>query len=118
MALPPLNTADETALDAIIAVRPVWRSLKRAGAAVNLEANTLLHAGPAFDSPAEITKPIFNSACIAAVIDRLASSLSAAGEAIRNGEIICAVGGSGGTAQEDEDCIRAGIIAGGFSAIP
>ena len=27
----------------------------------------------------------------------------------RNGEIIGAVGGSGGTAQEDEDCARAGI---------
>ena len=33
----------------------------------------------------------------------------------RNGEIIGAVGGSGGTAQEDEDCSRAGINAGGFS---
>jgi len=33
----------------------------------------------------------------------------------RNGEIIGAVGGSGGTAQEDEDCSRAGIHAGGFS---
>ena len=88
MAPPPLNPADETALDAIIAVRPVWPSLKRAGAAVDLEANTLLHAGPAFDTPADITKPIFNSACIAAVIDRLASSFAAAGEAIRNGEIM------------------------------
>ena len=34
----------------------------------------------------------------------------------RNGEIIGAVGGSGGTAQEDEDCARAGIEAAGFSA--
>ncbi len=33
----------------------------------------------------------------------------------RNGEIIGAVGGSGGTAQEDEDCSRAGIATGGFS---
>ncbi|MDA1128367.1 MAG: heme-binding protein [Chloroflexi bacterium] len=33
----------------------------------------------------------------------------------RNGEIIGAVGGSGGTAQEDEDCCRAGIVAAGFS---
>ena len=33
----------------------------------------------------------------------------------RNGEIIGAVGGSGGTAQEDEDCCRAGINAAGFS---
>lgn len=33
----------------------------------------------------------------------------------KNGEIVGAVGGSGGTAQEDEDCSRAGINAGGFS---
>ena len=33
----------------------------------------------------------------------------------KNGEIIGAVGGSGGTSQEDEDCSRAGINAGGFS---
>ena len=34
----------------------------------------------------------------------------------RGGELIGAVGGSGGTAQEDEDAARAGIDAGGFSA--
>ena len=67
MTLPSLNAADETALAALIAVRPVWRSLKRAGDAVGLDPNTLLHAGPAFASAAEITRPIYNSACIAAV---------------------------------------------------
>jgi len=36
----------------------------------------------------------------------------------RNGEIVGAVGGSGGTSQEDEDCARAGISAGGFSERP
>ena len=34
----------------------------------------------------------------------------------RDGELIGAVGGSGGTAQEDEDCARAGIEGAGFSA--
>ena len=33
----------------------------------------------------------------------------------QNGEIIGAVGGSGGTGQQDEDCSRAGIKAAGFS---
>ncbi|HAA94232.1 MAG TPA: hypothetical protein DCE26_00890 [Dehalococcoidia bacterium] len=33
----------------------------------------------------------------------------------KNGEIVGAVGGSGGTAQEDEDCSRAGIVAAGLS---
>jgi uncharacterized protein GlcG (DUF336 family) len=33
----------------------------------------------------------------------------------QNGELIGAVGGSGGTGQQDEDCSRAGIKAAGFS---
>ncbi|MCE2462902.1 MAG: heme-binding protein [Dehalococcoidia bacterium] len=36
----------------------------------------------------------------------------------RNGELIGAVGGSGGTAQEDEDAARAGIEALGLSSSP
>ena len=36
----------------------------------------------------------------------------------RNGEIIGAVGGSGGPSQEDEDVARAGIEFAGFSAEP
>lgn len=36
----------------------------------------------------------------------------------RNAELIGAVGGSGGSAQEDEDAARAGIEAAGLSAAP
>ena len=36
----------------------------------------------------------------------------------RDGELVGAVGGSGGTGQEDEDCCRAGIEAAGLSAAP
>jgi uncharacterized protein GlcG (DUF336 family) len=36
----------------------------------------------------------------------------------RNGELVGAVGGSGGTAQEDEDSALAGIEAAGLSATP
>ena len=36
----------------------------------------------------------------------------------RDGELVGAVGGSGGTAQEDEDASRAGIEGAGFSATP
>ena len=36
----------------------------------------------------------------------------------RDGELVGGVGGSGGTAQEDEDCSRAGIEGAGFSATP
>ena len=38
--------------------------------------------------------------------------------AYRGGELVGAVGGSGGTAQEDEDAARAGIEAAGLSASP
>ena len=38
--------------------------------------------------------------------------------AYRGDELVGAVGGSGGTSQEDEDCSRAGINAGGFSEKP
>ena len=38
--------------------------------------------------------------------------------AVSKDDIIGAVGGSGGTSQEDEDCSRAGINAGGFSEKP
>ena len=36
----------------------------------------------------------------------------------RDGELVGAVGGSGGTAQEDEDASRAGIEGAGFAATP
>ena len=36
----------------------------------------------------------------------------------RNGELVGAVGGSGGTGQQDEDASRAGIEAAGLSASP
>ena len=36
----------------------------------------------------------------------------------RNGELVAAIGGSGGTSQEDEDCARAGIQALGLSERP
>ena len=36
----------------------------------------------------------------------------------RDGELIGAVGGSGGTGQQDEDAVRAGIEGAGFSVVP
>ena len=84
----PLTSAEEDgSLDAIVAVRPVWRSLRRAGEAVGLAPTTLLHAGPPFAAPSAITKPILNSACVAAVIEGVAADLDAAARAIRRGEI-------------------------------
>jgi hypothetical protein len=81
---------DAAALDAILAVRPVWRSLVPAREAVGLEPTTLLHAGPAFASPAEITRPVLNSAVVAAVFEGLAADFEAAEAMIRAGEIALA----------------------------
>ena len=84
----PLTPAEEDgALDAIVAVRPVWRSLRRASEAVGLASTTLLHAGPPFATPGAITKPILNSACVAAVVEGIAADLDAAARAIGRGEI-------------------------------
>lgn len=88
MSTAQLSLEDERALEAVIAVRPVWRSLVRAGDAVGLESKTLLHAGPAFPSPDAITAPIRNSACVAAVVEGAAADLSAAERAIASGEIV------------------------------
>ncbi len=79
--------ADEKALDAILAVRPVWRSSKKLADVVDLPANVLLHAGPPFSSPREITQPILNSACIASVFEGLADNFAQAEAKIRHGEI-------------------------------
>jgi hypothetical protein len=82
--------ADDRALDAILAVRPVWRDLVPACEAVGLEPANLLHAGPAFESPAEITRPVLNSAVVAAVFEGLAADFEAAEQMIRAGEITLA----------------------------
>ena len=88
MNAPPLTAEDDPALDAVVKVRPLWRSLLRAADAVGLEPTTLLHAGPAFDGPDDITKPIRNSACIAAVVQGVAPDFAAADAAIGRGEIV------------------------------
>ena len=83
-----LSAADRTALERIVAVVPVWRELVPARTAIGLPATTLLHAGPAFDDPAEITRPILNSAAVAAVFEGLAPSFAAAEAMIAGGEIV------------------------------
>ena len=62
-----MMVGDNTALDAILAVRPVWRARVPAGEAVGLEPARRPHAGPAFASPADITRPNLDSAAVAAL---------------------------------------------------
>lgn len=82
-----MHQGDTDAIDALLAVRPRWRRQCLAADAVSLPSNTLLHAGPAFYSPSDICKPIFNSACVAAVFEGLAPDFDSAAEGITSGEI-------------------------------
>ncbi len=81
------HSADRAAFAAACAVRPRWRSHLRAVDAIGLAKNVLLHAGPAFESPAEVTRPIRNSACVAAVFEGLARDFAEASAAIDAGII-------------------------------
>jgi hypothetical protein len=81
------HPADQAAFAAASSVRPMWNSQRRASNAIGLAKNVLLHAGPAFESPADMSRPIRNSACVAAVFEGLAQSFAEAGDAIDAGTI-------------------------------
>lgn len=83
-----LHAADEQALAALIAVDPEWSGLGEAAALTGTEPHVLLHAGPAFDDPSAITRPILNSACVAAVYEDLATDFHQARSAIRAGDLV------------------------------
>ncbi|HCK75950.1 MAG TPA: DUF1116 domain-containing protein [Gammaproteobacteria bacterium] len=81
------HPADEEALSRILRVKPIWSGMQAAADAVNLAEDTLLHAGPAFKDPADIVKPILNSACVAAVFNGLAPNFDEAKTGIHSGKI-------------------------------
>lgn len=81
------HPADQAAFLATSSVRPMWRSQIRASEAIGLAKNVLLHAGPPFESPADISRPIRNSACVAAVFEGLAPNFAEAAHAIDTGAI-------------------------------
>lgn len=87
MSTTELSSADRNATDRILAVAPVWRGLAPTRDCVGLAETCLLHAGPAFDCPDDITKPILNLACVAAVFEGLAGSFEEARAMIGRGEI-------------------------------
>lgn len=82
-----LHPADQRALARCLAVEPAWTSLESAATAVGLKPNMMLHAGPPFVQPSEVSKPILHSAAVAAVFEGLATSFEAGLEALRAGEI-------------------------------
>ena len=82
-----VHPSDQTAFAAATGVRPTWKSQRRASEALGLAQDVVLHAGPPFDSPADVSRPIYNSACVAAVFEGLAQSFAEAGDAIDAGAI-------------------------------
>jgi hypothetical protein len=85
MTASPLHPADAEAIAKAVRVEPALVGLRRASDAVGLEPTTLLHAGPAFKSPAEITRPVLNSAAVALVHEGAAQDFAAAERMIREG---------------------------------
>ncbi len=83
----PLNTQqDQLAFDYTMVGEPVWNRIEFARDVLPLEDNFLLHAGPPFEEEPP-TRPILNSACVAAVYDGLADDLDTAEKMILNGDI-------------------------------
>jgi hypothetical protein len=80
-------TPEHEAARKLVAVKPHWTGLKIAREAVDLDRNTMLHAGPAFSDPHAIPLPVVNSACVAAVYEGLASAFGEAEIMIRENHI-------------------------------
>ena len=83
-----LHPADQLAFDRAMVTQPVWNRFNTASEAVGLAENVLLHAGPAFSAPEQITVPILNSACVAAVWEGLARDFDQAEAMIMAQEIL------------------------------
>jgi hypothetical protein len=82
-----LHPADRLAFDRAMVTQPVWNRFNTAAEALALPENVLLHAGPAFAAPDQITAPILNSACVAAVYEGIAKDFDQAEAMIMAGEI-------------------------------
>jgi hypothetical protein len=83
-----LHPSDQLAFDKAMVTQPVWNRIDTASSAFQLDENVLLHAGPAFSRAENITAPILNSACVAAVFEGLARDFDQAEAMIMAGEII------------------------------
>ncbi len=83
-----LHVADQLAYDRAVVTQPVWNHFDTAASALGLEQNILLHAGPAFKNVSEISAPIMNSACVAAVYEGLVTDFDQAEAMINAQEII------------------------------
>ena len=82
-----LHPADRAACEKMQAAEPVWDGLDTGAIALGLDRQLLLHAGPPFASAENISKPILNSACVAAVYEGIASDFDQAENMIHAGDI-------------------------------
>ncbi len=81
------HPADEKAIDDVLAVRPLWSHMANAATVTGIDHRTLLHAGPAFDEPRAVSRPILNSARVCAVFEGIAADFEDAEQLILRGEI-------------------------------
>ncbi len=82
-----VHPADRLAFDHAMVTQPVWNRFDTGSVAFGLPRNVLLHAGPAFLAVDQITCPILNSACVAAVFEGIARDFGQAEAMIGAGEI-------------------------------
>ena len=78
---------DRLALDHAMVAEPVWNRLEKAGKAVGMGHDVLLHAGPPFQTTAEIPTPILNSAAAALEFEGITKDGTSGKALILNGEI-------------------------------
>jgi hypothetical protein len=67
--------------------RPVWSALVRLEDLLDARRRVLLHAGPPFESAAEIPKPVLNSLVTACIFEGWASNIREAAELVEAGEV-------------------------------
>ncbi len=82
-----VTAEDSQAIERLLAVVPAWTGISTAADAVGLKAQTLLHCGPPADPHHALVVPTLNSAAVACVYEGWASTLEAADELLRSGEV-------------------------------
>ncbi len=80
--------ADRTAVERVVLARPAWTGMVNCKDATGIADNVLLHAGPPFARPEDITKSILNSARVTAVFEGIARNFDDAERKIADSEIL------------------------------
>lgn len=82
-----MTSADDRAMEQLLAVAPAWSSVTTASRALGLDGQTLLHSGPPADPAHNLTTTILNSASVACVYEGWAGTLDDADAMIASGEV-------------------------------